>query len=49
MCGICGIWNFDGRPVERETMLSMQGVLRHRGPDDEGTYIDRNVGLATVA
>ena len=23
----------------------MQDVLRHRGPDDDGTYIDRNVGL----
>jgi len=45
MCGICGIWNFDGRPVEREVLLSMQGTLRHRGPDDEGSYIDGNVGL----
>jgi len=46
MCGICGKVYFDhSRPVEREVISSMNDVLRHRGPDDEGIYINGNVGL----
>ena len=36
MCGICGIVGSDG--VDRETLVRMTRVLRHRGPDDEGFY-----------
>jgi asparagine synthetase B (glutamine-hydrolysing) len=36
MCGICGIYGIeDNAPIQR--MLS---VLRHRGPDDKGIYLD---------
>ncbi len=45
MCGISGIWNFDGAPVEQSAVLTMQDTLRHRGPDGEGTYVKENVGL----
>ena len=46
MCGICGKVYFDhSRPVEREVISSMNDVLRHRGPDDQGIYINGNVGL----
>ena len=36
MCGIFGIWNRDGRPVDVETLRAGTAALRHRGPDDEG-------------
>ena len=46
MCGICGIVNFNRtHPVERETLQKMCDVIRHRGPDDEGFFIDQDVGL----
>lgn len=46
MCGICGKVYFDShRPVEREVINSMNEVLCHRGPDDEGIYINGNMGL----
>ena len=45
MCGICGIWNFDGSPVNSRAIGSMKESLHHRGPDDEGVYIDGDVGL----
>jgi asparagine synthase (glutamine-hydrolysing) len=45
MCGICGIYNLDGRPVERDLLARMNSTLIHRGPDDEGYYINKNVGL----
>lgn len=38
MCGICGIVNFDGRPVDRERVADMSRALLHRGPDDQGLY-----------
>ncbi len=38
MCGICGIVNFDGRPVDRERIADMSRALLHRGPDDQGLY-----------
>jgi asparagine synthase (glutamine-hydrolysing) len=47
MCGINGIAfsSRSGRTVSRETLEAMRDVITHRGPDEEGIFIDRNVGL----
>ena len=47
MCGINGIAfsSRSGRMVSRAQLEAMRDVVRHRGPDDEGVFIDRNVGL----
>jgi asparagine synthase (glutamine-hydrolysing) len=46
VCGICGKLDFDpGATVERSLVLSMLSTIRHRGPDDEGTYCAPQVGL----
>ena len=39
MCGICGILNFDGKPISEELLKKMNNQIIHRGPDDEGYYI----------
>lgn len=36
MCGIAGIYNLDGRPIETGQLLEMTRRIRYRGPDDEG-------------
>lgn len=46
MCGICGIYYLDRERVVDEVILTrMARSLRHRGPDDEGFYLDGNLGL----
>jgi asparagine synthase (glutamine-hydrolysing) len=46
MCGITGIYYFDNkRTVEINQLKKMTDIISHRGPDDEGHYIDGNVGL----
>lgn len=46
MCGIAGIVNFDiNQKVNPEQLKEMTNVIFHRGPDDEGHYINKNVGL----
>jgi len=45
MCGICGIFNFNGEPVDRGLLSKMTQVMHHRGPDGEGSYIAQGVGL----
>jgi asparagine synthase (glutamine-hydrolysing) len=46
MCGICGQYNFgDLEPVERRNIEGMTNTLNHRGPDDEGYYIDGPLGF----
>jgi asparagine synthase (glutamine-hydrolysing) len=47
MCGIAGIFNYaePDCPVDRELLVRMTRVLEHRGPDDEGFYVDGPVGL----
>ena len=47
MCGINGIAFSikSGRAIERGVLERMRDVIRHRGPDDVGVHIDRNVGL----
>jgi asparagine synthase (glutamine-hydrolysing) len=46
MCGIVGIVEIGGRPVDRHWLAAMNGVLRHRGPDQDGFYWKGSVGLA---
>lgn len=48
MCGICGIVNFDGRPVQAPALRAMVDSLAHRGPDDYGVWLQRgpvHIGL----
>ena len=48
MCGICGIIEFNNRgPVEAFDIKKMTDSLVHRGPDDDGYFIneDKNLGL----
>ena len=45
MCSIAGIINFN-KNVDIELLKKMNESQKHRGPDDEGTFVDGNVGLA---
>jgi len=45
MCGICGIFDLNGRPVNRAVLDQMAEVIRHRGPDGDGWFVDGEVGL----
>ncbi|HET9051894.1 MAG TPA: asparagine synthase (glutamine-hydrolyzing) [Candidatus Dormibacteraeota bacterium] len=47
MCGIAGIYRFDGAPVEEATLLAMASRLVHRGPDGDGRWRGPAVGLAS--
>ncbi len=48
MCGISGIINFNNKLVEETNIRIMMHKMKHRGPDDEGLFIDKNVGLGFV-
>jgi asparagine synthase (glutamine-hydrolysing) len=47
MCGINGIAYSprSGKQVDHTRLAQMRDVLHHRGPDDAGVFVDRNVGL----
>ncbi len=45
MCGIAGVYRFDGQPVSVPTIKAMTDVIAYRGPDGEGHYADDGVGL----
>ena len=45
MCGIVGIVRNDGKPVDEELLARMNNAIRHRGPDDDGFYVNGSVGL----
>src|SRR5688500_13463377 len=45
MCGIAGIVQHNGFSVDRSCVQAMTRAMVHRGPDDEGVFIDRYVGL----
>jgi asparagine synthase (glutamine-hydrolysing) len=46
MCGIAGIYDLRGRPVAASELRAMNDVIRHRGPDDGGEYVEQGLGLA---
>ena len=45
MCGICGIFDSSGQPINRDVLARMGSVIRHRGPDGKGEFVDREIGL----
>ena len=47
MCGIAGIIDFNDS-LNVENLYLMMEKIKHRGPDDEGVFVDNNVALGHV-
>jgi asparagine synthase (glutamine-hydrolysing) len=45
MCGICGIVDFEGRPIETVLLNRMRDAMSNRGPDDAASQVLPFVGL----
>ncbi len=46
MCGICGVFEYKSKqPVPERLLDPMMEAIRHRGPDDDGKYVDGELGL----
>lgn len=46
MCGICGAFSLStGRPVPEAAISAMSRTITHRGPDDDGLFVEGQVGL----
>ena len=48
MCGICGIVRLDKKSVQEPLIRAMMFKMKHRGPDDEGIFVENNVGFGFV-
>ena len=46
MCGIVGIVRNDAKAIDEILLSRMCEAIRHRGPDEDGFYINGSVGLA---
>ncbi len=48
MCGLTGFWSMEKRPVHEleGRARRMAETIRHRGPDDSGTWTDQKAGFA---
>ena len=40
-----GIWNFDGKPVDRTLLGEFSEALKQQGPDGEFWHVDRSIAL----
>jgi asparagine synthase (glutamine-hydrolysing) len=45
MCGIAGVIGREEEIVSAEEVRRMTQTIVHRGPDEEGAYVTRNIGL----
>ena len=45
MCGITGIINKKNIPIDESLLHKVNDSIRHRGPDGDGFYIYKNLGL----
>ena len=45
MCGICGFTSKQNEDYKNSVIKNMMDTIAHRGPDDEGSYIDNHVAL----
>lgn len=49
MCGITGFWDFTKSQTNDELtaiVTGMRDMMRHRGPDDSGEWVDQQAGIA---
>lgn len=49
MGGICGVVNFNGKPIDQGVLKKMVGFIDYRGPDGIKYWIEGNVGLVNLA
>jgi asparagine synthase (glutamine-hydrolysing) len=47
MCGIAGVYFFDGTSVPQTPLRNMASALAHRGPDEQGIFRQNSVGLVS--
>ena len=45
MCGIAGILDLRGRPLDKSIIRKMTDAMAHRGPDSDGFYDGDEIGL----
>ena len=50
MCGIAGIYNYHSskEPSTEQNVKKMLSMINHRGPDESGVYLDKNLGIGNV-
>ena len=48
MCGIVGVCGWDAEPVQEQTIRQMLAMIKHRGPDQFGLYIDDSIGMGSA-
>lgn len=48
MCGIAGIVSFEQKKIEENRVRVMMQKMKHRGPNDEGSFFHNAVGLGFV-
>src|SRR5574341_930773 len=49
MCGITGTFNMTkSHPICESDLRQMLGMVRHRGPDQFGIYMDDQIGLGSA-
>ncbi|MBL7085736.1 MAG: asparagine synthase (glutamine-hydrolyzing) [Candidatus Cloacimonetes bacterium] len=46
MCGICGLINLNKKRIRKSDLVNFNKSFIHRGPDESGIYINKNIGLA---
>ena len=45
MCGIAGIFNLNGSPINKKNALQIRDIMSHRGPDGAESYFEKNVAI----
>ena len=45
MCGISGIYDLSGKSVDISIVKRMCDAIKYRGPDDEGYYMNKYIGM----
>lgn len=50
MCGIAGIFNYHSskEPSWERNVKNMLSIIKHRGPDESGVFMDQNVAIGNV-
>jgi asparagine synthase (glutamine-hydrolysing) len=46
VCGLAGIFAYDGRPTDLQGLISMREAMQSRSPDGAGLWSDQESGIA---